>query len=155
MAEAYFFDDGVLTVETDEGSEDVTVAGISEITIDPEWEIAEKYTADSGFREAVKQYEHTVAVDVGYMDFNMDAAQQWLGGDGPSATSSTDTSDPQLYTVKVVSTSVGGAIERECEVEKVVFPNFPLVDGSAGEFEEYSLSGSGRSVTSLEDISSA
>jgi len=150
MAEPYFISDGVLTVENDADSSTINIAGLRGITITPAWETTELYTADSTFRETVKQYEHNVNVEIDYAFFDVAAAQQWLGGQGTtSSTASTDTSDPMLFTVKRADPSADGSVTKNVEVEKVVFPEFPLVDGSQDEFEEYGLSGSGRSVTDL------
>ncbi len=151
-----FFNDGVLTVDTQGAAavgDDDLIAGIRGITITPGYETNELYTADSAFRETVKQYEHSVAVEIDTVDFDVTMAQEWLGGDGSTATASTDTSDPQLFKIELVSPNADGSLERTVAVEKIVFPEMPIVDGSQDEFEEYNLSGTGRSVTQLEDTS--
>ena len=154
-AEPYWFSDGALTVE-DSGGSTLALAGLRGVSITPAFETTELYTADSTFRETVKQYEHNVNVEIDYVFFDIETAQQWLAGQGSTtATASTDTSDPALFTVSRVDPSADGNIERTTEVENVVFPEFPLVDGSQDEFEEYGLSGSGRSVTDLSDTSGA
>jgi len=153
-SEPYWLSDGVLTAQNAEDATETPVAGIRGVTITPAYETTELYTADSTFRETVKQYEHNVNVEIDYVFFNMDTAQQWLGGQGTTtATASTDTSDPMLFTVERVDPSANGDVERTTEVENVVFPEFPVVDGSQDEFEEYGLSGSGRSITNLADTS--
>ena len=151
MAEPYFFSDAALTVtDPDNSDETVAIAGLRGITLTPANETTELYTADSTFRETVKQYEHNVNVEIDYAFFDISAAQQWLGGQGTtSATASTDTSDPMRFTVIRADPSADGDVTKDVEVENVVFPEFPLVDGSQDEFEEYGLSGSGRSITDL------
>jgi len=155
-ANPYFFSDGTLTVTEEAGSTELAIAGLRGVTITAANETTELYTADSTFRETVKQYEHNVNVEIDYAFFDIEAAQQWLAGDGTTtATASTDTSDPALFKVERVDPSSDGSVERTTEVESVVFPEFPIVDGSQDEFEEYGLSGSGRSITNLADTSGA
>jgi len=154
--ESYFFNDGALTVTNEASDTTLTIAGLKGVTITPGFELNEYYTADSTLRHVVKQYEHGVAVEIDYAFFNIEAAQQWLGGEGDTtATATTDTSDPMKFGVERVDPSAKGGYERTTEVEKVVFPEFPVVDGSQDEMEEYGLSGTGRSVTNLADTSGA
>ncbi len=152
MAEPIFSNTGVLTVETDTGTS-VPIAGIRDVEIIPGYETTELYTMDSTFRDAVKQYEHTVEVNITYANFDIAASQEWLGGDGATATASTDTEDPTLFSVEFVSPSADGSVERTVKAEKIVFPSFPLVQSTQDEFEEFDLSGSGRTVSDLSDTS--
>jgi len=154
MSRPLYFDDGVLEVET-ESETAVAIAGLQGLTITPSWNINRYYTADSGFIESQKQSEHEVPVEIDYGKFDVEAAQEWLGGDGSTATSSTDTSDPQKYTVSAVTEADDGSFERTCVVEGVTFEEFPMVDGSRGEFEEFNLSGTGEIISQLEDTSAA
>jgi hypothetical protein len=154
MAEAIFSNVGVLSVENSTGTE-VPIAGIRDVEIIPGYETTELYTIDSTFRDAVKQYEHSVEVNITYANFDIEAAQQWLGGEGTTATASTDTEDPTLFTVQFVSESADGTFERTAAATKVVFPQFPLVQATQDEFEEFDLSGSGRIVETLTDTSGA
>ena len=133
--------------------ETVPIAGIREVTITPAYEHTELYTMDSSFRESVKRYEHNVNVEITYAKFSVELAQEWLGGEGATATGSQDDSDPTLFAIEDVTPADDG-FERTTAVADVVFPEFPMVDGSYGEFEEWSLSGSGREITQLEDTSS-
>ena len=152
MADPIYSNKGVLSVETEEESA-VPIAGIRDVTITPTWETAELYTMDSGFREAVAQFEHNVNVEISYAKFDIDAAKEWLGGAGASATGTQDTNDPQLFTIEYVSDSHNSDFERTVEAEKVVFPEFPLVQATQDEFEEWDLSGSGRSISNFDDTS--
>lgn len=145
MAEAIFSNVGVLSVE-DGGATAVPIAGIRDVEIIPGYETTELYTIDSTFRDAVKQYEHSVEVSITYANFDIEAAQQWLGGEGATATASADTEDPTLFNVEFVSQSADGTFERTAVATKVVFPSFPIVSASQDEFEEFDLSGSGRTV---------
>jgi len=154
--ESYWFNDGALTVTNNEDDSDIVIAGIKGVTITPGFEMTQYYTADSTLWHVAKQYEHSVSVEIDYAFFNVEAAQQWLGGEGTtSATSTTDTSDPMKFDVKRVDPSAKGGHERTTEVTTVVFPEFPIVDGSQDEMEEYGLSGTGRTVGNLADTSGA
>jgi len=154
--ESYWFNDGALTVTNEADDTDLAIAGLKGVSIIPSFEMTQYYTADSTLWHVAKQYEHGVAVEIDYAFFNIDAAQQWLGGEGnTSATATTDTSDPMKFGIERVDPSSKGTYERTTEVETVVFPEFPIVDGSQDEMEEYGLSGTGRSVTNLADTSGA
>jgi len=141
-----------LTVTT-EGGNDVPIAGLQDLEIIPGYEHEELFTLDSTFRDNVKRYEHNVSVDITYAKFDLTAAQEWLGGEGATATSSQDSNDPELFTIEDVSQSADGTYERTTVVEKVHFPEFPILSKSYGEFEEWDLSGTGRTVGNLEDTS--
>jgi hypothetical protein len=154
MAEAIFSNAGVLTVENSSGTA-VPIAGIRDVEVIPGYETTQLYTADSTFRDSVKQYEHDVEVNITYANFDVEAAQEWLGGEGSTATASTDTNDPTLFTVQFVSPSADGTFERTAAVTNVIFPDFPLVQATQDEFEEFELSGSGRIVESLTDTGGA
>lgn len=133
----------------------VPIAGIRDVTITPAYEHTELYTMDSSFRESVKRYEHNVNVEITYAKFSLDLAQEWLGGEGATATASQDDSDPTLFQIDDVVTSADGGFERTVAVDDVVFPEFPAIDASYGEFEEYNLTGSGRQISDLSDTSGA
>jgi hypothetical protein len=154
MAEAIFSNVGVLTLQNGTGA-DVPIAGIRDVEIIPGYETAELYTIDSTFRDAVKQYEHSVEVNISYANFDIPAAQEWLGGEGATATASTDTEDPTLFTVQFVSESADGTFERTAAAVDVVFPEFPIVQATQDEFEEFDLSGTGAKVETLTDTSTA
>lgn len=135
----------VLTIQN-EAAEDVPIAGIREVTITPAYEHQELYTMDSVFREDVKRYEHDVNVEITYAKFSIDLVQEWLGGEGATATASQDSSDPTLFAVEDV-TQAEGQIERTTAVSDVIIPEFPVVEGTYGEFEEYGLTGTGKDVS--------
>jgi len=133
----------------------VPIAGIQEVSIVPAYEHEELYTMDSSFRDTVKRYEHNVNVEITYAKFSVEAAQEWLGGEGATATASQDDSDPALFSIEDVTPSADDTFERTAVVENVVFPEFPVVEGSYGEYEEWDLSGSGRQLSDLSDTSGA
>jgi len=152
------FNAGTFTISNDSGTE-VVVGGFRGATITPAYEHEALYTADSTFRDTVKRYEHNVNVDITYAYFAFELAQEWLGGDGATATASQDDADPAKFKIEAVSPSAGadGATEGERTVvaEKVVFPEMPVVDATQDEYEEYELSGTGRQVSQVEDTSGA
>lgn len=152
--EAMFSNAKVLSV-TNSAATSVPLAGIREVTITPAYEHTELYTIDSTFREDVKRYEHDVNVEITYANFSLDLAQEWLGGEGQTATASQDSSDPTLFQIEDVHTSSDGGFERTVAVDDVVFPEFPVIDASYGEFEEYGLTGSGKQISDLSDTSGA
>jgi hypothetical protein len=145
---------GVLTVENSSGTA-VNIAGIQDATITPAYEHEELYTLDSTLRETVKRYEHNVNVEITYAKFDPTAVQEWLGGEGSTATASQDTNDPALFNIEDVATSADGEYERTVVADKVVFPEFPIKSASYGEYEEWDLTGSGREISQIEDTSGA
>lgn len=153
-SDSYWFPDGTLNLSNEADDSDQAIAGLRGVTINPSWEITELYTADSTLRDTVKQYEHAVAVEIDYVFFDIAVAKQWLGGQGTtSSTTTTDTSDPMLFNVERVDTSADGSLEKTTEAQNVVFPEFPLVDGSQDEFEEYGLSGAGEQIANHDETS--
>jgi len=153
--EAMWSNSLALTVNDPADDSEILAAGVREYTITPGYEHTQLYTLDSVNREAVKRYEHDVAVEITYAKFSLEFAQEWLGGEGATATASQDSSDPMKFNLVSVTPSADGGFERTTEVTDVVFPEFPLDQASYGEFEEYSLSGTGRTVGQIEDTSGA
>jgi len=152
--EAMFSNAAVITF-TDPSDGEILVGGIREYSVTPAYEHANLYTIDSAFRETVKRFEHDVNVEITYANFSVEFAQEWLGGEGATATASQDDTDPMLFNIESVTPSEDGGFERTTEVTDVVFPEFPFDQVSYGEFEEYSLTGTGRTIGNLEDTSGA
>jgi len=152
---AVWSNSGALTWEDPADDSEILFAGVREVTITPAYEHTELYTIDSSFRDAVKRYEHNVNVEITYAKFSLEFAQEWLGGDGATATASQDDSDPMKFNLENVTPSADGGFERTTQVTDVVIPELPLDSATYGEFEEYSLTGSGRTVGNLEDTSGA
>ena len=153
--EAVWSNSGALTWEDPADDSEILFAGVREVTITPAYEHTELYTIDSSFRDAVKRYEHNVNVEITYAKFSLEFAQEWLGGDGATATASQDDSDPMKFNLENVTPSADGGFERTTQVTDVVIPELPLDSATYGEFEEYSLTGSGRTVGDLSDTSGA
>jgi len=150
---AMWSNSGALTFEDPADDSEILFAGVREVTITPAYEHSELYTIDSSFRDSVKRYEHNVNVEITYAKFSLQFAQEWLGGPGSTATASQDDSDPMKFNLNNVTPSADGGFERTTAVADIVFPELPLDSASYGEYEEYSLTGSGREVTNLADTS--
>jgi len=153
--EGIWSNSGALTFEDPADDSEILFAGVRDVSITPAYEHSELYTIDSTFRETVKRYEHNVNVEITYAKFSVEFAQEWLGGEGATGTASQDSADPMKFKLENVTPSASGGFERTTAVENVVFPELPLDSASYGEYEEYDLTGSGRSVTQLEDTSGA
>jgi len=153
--QAIWSNSAALTVEDPADDSEILFAGVREYSVTPAYEHTNLYTIDSTFRDAVKRYEHDVNVEITYAKFFLEFAQEWLGGEGSTATASQDSSDPMKFNLVNVTPSADGGFERTTEVADVVFPELPLDMISYGEFEEYSITGSGRQVGDLSDTSGA
>lgn len=153
--QAIWSNSAALTVEDPADDSEILFAGVREYSVTPAYEHTNLYTIDSTFRDAVKRYEHDVNVEITYAKFSLEFAQEWLGGEGSTATASQDSSDPMKFNLVNVTPSADGGFERTTEVADVVFPELPLDMISYGEFEEYSITGSGRQVSDLSDTSGA
>jgi len=153
--EGIWSNSGALTFEDPSDDSEILFAGVRDVTITPAYEHTELYTIDSTFRDAVKRYEHNVNVEITYAKFSVEFAQEWLGGEGATATASQDDADPMKFNLENITPSSDGGFERTTQVTDVVFPELPLDSASYGEFEEYDLTGSGRTVGQLEDTSGA
>lgn len=146
----WFSDFATLELEKSGGTTDYA-AGIKGATIEAEYQTLERlYTADSTQIEAQKQAEAHVPVELNYVKFDPEFAKEWLGGSGSSATSLTDTSDPQKYKLTGDFDNADGSTQINIEVTGITFPNIPLLDGSQDEFVEWSLSGSGENIPTFD-----
>jgi len=144
-----------LTFTDPSDDSEILFAGVRDVSITPTYEHSELYTFDSTNRETVKRYEHNVNVEITYAKFSVEFAQEWLGGEGATATATQDSSDPMKFDLETITPSADGGFERTTAVENVVFAELPLDSATYGEFEEYDLSGSGRQISSLTDSSGA
>ena len=154
MAEdAYVLDDfTTLDLQTEDQTQTVTpVAGIQGVTIIPAVSIERLYTADSIKISEQKQFEALVNVEIEYSLWDQDASvvQQWLGGAGSSATSWTDTTDPQKFQIVGTFDSVNGDRTLDTTIEGITFEEMPVIDGERGEFLSRNLSGTGEDITDV------
>jgi hypothetical protein len=149
MGNAYWFDEGTITIDDPDGVETLTVAGFQGLTVEAAYEnLMQLYTADSVFIESQKQANHLINVTIDFSKWDSTTAEYWLGG-GSTASASTDTSDPALFNITAVSTAADGSVQRTIEVENVTFDTFPMIDGTQGEYEQYNLTGIGEKITNL------
>ena len=155
MADAYWFDDATLVLETDEETPtEIPVAGLQEVAITPSVSIEQLYTGDSIKIDSQKQHEFEVGVTIGFSKWDSTFAEQWLAGaGGSSANSMTDTSDPQKFALNTFDpVSVGGDTTINIQVTGVTFEEMPLFDSSRGEYNQWDLEGTGEDI---EDYSTA
>jgi hypothetical protein len=148
-AEAAFFDDASLVLETDEGTPtNIPIAGLQSVTIIPSVSIEQLYTGDSIKIDAQKQHEFSVDVSIGFSKWDPTFAEQWLGGGGgTSANSMTDTTDPQKFSINTFDqVSVGGGTTINIQVTGVTFPEMPVFDASRGEYVQWDLEGTGEDI---------
>jgi hypothetical protein len=129
----------------------VPIAGIQGVTIVPNVSIERLYTADSIKIEAQQQFEHAVDVGIEYALWDQDATfvQQWLGGSGSSASSMTDTTDPQKFTLDGVFDSVNGDRTLTTQVTGITFEEMPVIDTEMGEYVSRDLSGTGEDMADV------
>ena len=152
MSETYQLQDATIDIETAEGTA-VALAGLTEASITPSVTIEQLYTGDTIKIEDQMQSEFSVQVDITVARWDEELAKEWLGGDGSSATSMTDTAQPAKFEVTGTLDSHGGTDELSIVVEGVTFEEMPLADLSQGEFQEISLSGTGEDLTEFDEVS--
>jgi len=150
MADAFFSDDATLTLKTSSDT-DVPIAGIQDIEVVPSVSIERLYTGDSIKIDSQQQHEFEVAVDIGFSKWDLDLAKEWLGGDGTSATTLTDTTDPQKYKITSEFTEVNDGSTYKLEVSGITFEEMPIIAVSRGEFIQWDLSGIGEDLNTLDN----
>ncbi len=153
MANAFWFDDGALTLTEEGDTTEFQPVGLRGITVTATAEHERFDTADSTLFEFVKRHTQRVDVEINYAKFPLDMAQTWLAGGGGTATATQDNSDVAQFNMKVVATSADKTVERTLEVTDIDFPEFEFLNGSENEYEEYTLSGTGKTVGNLADTS--
>ena len=137
------------------GTDDVTVAAVRNVTITANVEIDELWSADKGTVEELKQREFTCDVEIEYARFDSDVVEEWMGGDGTTSTSWADNSDPQEFelTFEVDATDAGETLE--VTVDRIVFDELPIFDGSHDDWATWDLSGTGYELDNVETVSQA
>lgn len=154
MSDAYNLEEASLDVTRADGTA-VALAGLTEVTIVPSVSIEQLYTGDTIKIEEQMQHGFEVGVDLTVRKWDEDMAQEWLGGEGASATSMADTSQPQKFTITGTLWNIGGTKQLTVEVTGVTFEEFPLADLQMGEFQEISLSGTGEDISQFADTTPA
>lgn len=149
--DAYWLDDfTTLDMVTDDQAGTTTpVAGIQNVEIVPGVSIEQLYTADTNKIEEQQQHEYEVSVNIGYSKWSNEIFEQWLGGAGTSATSWTDTSDPQKYELSGTFDSVEGDRTVDITITGITFEEMPFLAASRGEFVQWDLDGVGEDISSF------
>lgn len=136
--------------ETD-GSTSLAIAAITEVSITPSVSIEHLFTADS--IKAVDRMQHSFQGDItiGHARFDGDIAKQWLDGSGGNtATSLTDTSDPQTFEVQGTFVSADGANQIDATATDITFESMPLFDGSMDGWYQRNLEGTFEDLTNFD-----
>lgn len=136
--------------ETDSDTS-LAIAAITEVSITPSVSIEHLYTADS--IKAVDRMQHSFQGDItiGHARFDGDIAKQWLAGSGGStATSITDTSDPQTFEVAGTFESADGANQIDVTVTDITFESMPVFDGSMDDWYTRNLEGTFEDITNYD-----
>jgi hypothetical protein len=154
MTDAFFSDDATLTLETS-GATSVPIAGIQDIEVVPSVSIERLYTGDSIKIDSQQQHEFEVAVDIGFSKWDLSLADEWLGGSASTASSMTDTTDPQKYKIASTFTEVNNGATYDLEVTGITFEEMPIIAVSRGEFIQWDLSGVGEDLTNLAEQTTA
>jgi len=149
--DAYHHDNfTALTLKTSGGTEDF-VAGLQGLTITPQFEYEDLYTADSILREAVRRYEASVQVDISYSLFNVELVRHNMGSPGSAGSTITDDGEVPLFELDFEADSSGGdRTLGTITVENMRFDDDPPIwDGSHGEWVEWSGTMIGKNVTGV------
>jgi len=143
-------DYATLDLTEEDADEPTPVAGIQDVTIVPQFEINQFYTADSTHIADQFQHEGSVNVEIGYSFFDGEVVKEWLGGSGAADGDMADTSDPQKYELTGEFLSRDGSQQISCTVEGITFPEMPIIAASRGENIQWDLSGTGEIVTGFD-----
>lgn len=149
-ADVYTLDDYTTLDLNTSGGTTVGVAGVQEVTVVANVSMEQLYTADSIKIADQLQHEAAIEVEIGYSYWDGDVAAQWLGGDGSTATSLTDTTSPQKYELSGTFQSRDGSNQIDATVTGITFEEMPLMDASRGEYVQWDLSGTGEDVTNYD-----
>ena len=150
MAATKFFGDSMtLTVETAGDSNAVPVGVLQNVEITVQADHTELYGADTILREDVKKSNLSVTVNAGVASIDYDAFhQQWLSGSDTSTDASqtpTDTNDVALFDITGTITDTSGTT-KQAQVTDVYFEELPVYSAEQGEYIEWDLSGTGKTI---------
>jgi len=149
MTNVFALRNATLTTETSGGTA-TAVAGLRNVEIVPSVDMTRFQTADSIFTEDKMQSNFEVSVSIEYAKFDGDIVGEWLGGDGSTATSMTDTSKPQLFTIEGTFEDRQAANQIDVTVEEIDFEEMPVFSGGEDEYAAWNLEGSGAKLTNFE-----
>lgn len=154
-AKPYFGDSMTLSIEEENGSSAVAVAGLKNVTAMLSAEHVKLFTADSIEREEVKKRELEIPVEIEYAKWDESFAQWWMAGGGSStATSVTDTSDVTTFSINTAEvTSADGSTTLQLQIDGIFFEELPIWEANEGEFITQSLSGEGKTVSDYSVVS--
>lgn len=147
MAEKKYFGDDMTISMTTEGGTTINIGEAKGVTVTPNAEHVEMYSADSIKRSDVKRREFSVDVEIEIASWDVAMIQQWLGGSGASSTSVVDTTDPQLFSITGEVTPSDGSTNLKAVVDGVYFDEIPAFDASEGEWVTNNPSGVGKDLT--------
>lgn len=144
-------DYSTLDLTEEDSSTATAVAGVQNVSIEPNVSIEHLYTADSLKVADRLQHEFQVNVEIGYAFFDGDVVSYWLDGSGGStATSMTDTSDPQTYQLAGNFVSADGNNQIDVTVTGITFESMPMLDAANGEFAQWDLEGTGEDISNFD-----
>lgn len=143
-------DYATLDLVEEDTDEPTPVAGLQDVEVVAAVSIETLYTADSIKPADKLQNEAVVNVEIGYSYFDPDVVNEWLGGEGQSATSWEDDSSPQTYELTGEFMSSDGSQQMSFTVEGITFEEMPLISASQGEFAQWDLSGEGMDISNFE-----
>jgi len=149
MSQIYALRNATLTATT-QGGDATTVAGLRNVEISAGVDMTRFSTADSIFDEDKMQSNFSVDVSIEYAKFDGEIVGEWLGGDGTTATSMTDTSRPQLFKIEGVFESRGGGKQIDVTVEEIDFEEMPVFSGGEDEYAAWNLEGNGAKLTNFD-----
>lgn len=146
-AENYFGDSMTATVDTEDATPvSVPVGSLKQVNIAVEAEHIELDSADTILREDVAKRNFSVSVTVGIAAFDPVLIQEWLGGDGTAATSPTDDNSVATFDIVGTVTSSDGTTTT-ATVDSVYFPNLPVFNAQEGQWIQWDLQGTGKTIT--------
>jgi len=154
MPDAYSLQNyNTLDIETDDGTA-VPIAGVTDATITPTVELEKLFSADSIKRASALQHSFEVPIELTINQWNVTIAREWLGGgDGGESGTMADTSNPQRFSMTAEFDSEGG--ERTLgplTVERIVFEEMPIFDGSMQEYNTWEYSGDGADIVDVDTV---
>ena len=152
MSNSVWFDSASLSVDEATGDTSVTVAGLQGIEVSGQVAIERLYTGDSIKIDSQQQHEFQVPVSVEYSLWADDFAKEWLGGEGSSASSLTDTSDPQKFNINALEFDDRTGQTYSLSVDNITFEEMPIFQGSRGEFISWDLDGVGEDISDFSQI---
>lgn len=151
-AEVYTLNDWTtLDLAEQDGDTSMAVAAIHNVSITLSMDRETLFTADSVKPLDKMHHSGVVPVEIEFARFTGDYVEQVLdGAGGQTATSWTDTSDPQLFDLDFTIPSRDGSQEASVTVTGIDFPELPILELSENEYAAWNLSGEGMDITNFD-----